>query len=110
MKLAISDWCDGQRSGSFNEDKRSIDLEKLGYLPFDAGFVLLQKELIGSEEKFIASGDNWVAPCSDFSGTAAICELLDVVVSGYLHCSPCRWDGKANTVVITVSPRLALGL
>ena len=69
-------------SGSFNEDKRSIDLDKLeSYLPFKAGFVLLQKELVESEEKFITSRVNWVAPCSDFSGTAAICELLDVVVT-----------------------------
>ena len=69
-------------SGSFNEDKRSIDLEQLeSYLPSNAGFVLLQKELVESEEKFIASRVNWVAPCSDFSETAAICELLDVVVS-----------------------------
>ena len=69
-------------SGSFEEDKRSIDLEILeSYLPFNAGFVLLQKELVESENKFIASRVNWVAPCSDFSGTAAICDLLDVVVS-----------------------------
>ena len=69
-------------SGSFNGDKRSIDLQKLEkYLPSDAGFVLLQKELTKSENKFVDSRVRWVAPCSDFSGTAAICELLDVVVS-----------------------------
>ena len=50
-------------------------------MPLNAGFVLLQKELVESESKFIASRVNWIAPCSDFSGTAAICDLLDVVVS-----------------------------
>ena len=69
-------------SGSFNGDKRSIELQKLErYLPSDAGFVLLQKELTKSENKFVASRVEWLAPCSDFSETAAICELLDAVVS-----------------------------
>ena len=69
-------------SGSFYGDKRSIELKKIeSYLPIDAGFVLLQKELIGSEKRFVQSRANWVAPCTDFSETAAICELLDVVVS-----------------------------
>ena len=69
-------------SGSFNVDKRSIELEKIeGYLPNDAGFVLLQKDLIESEKRFVQSRANWLAPCADFSETAAICDLLDVVVS-----------------------------
>ena len=69
-------------SGSFNGDKRSIELKKIeNYLPTDAGFVLLQKDLIESEKRFVQSRANWLAPCADFSETAAICELLDVVVS-----------------------------
>ncbi len=69
-------------SGSFNGDKRSIELKKIeGYLPNDAGFVLLQKDLIDPEKRFVQSRANWLAPCADFSETAAICDLLDVVVS-----------------------------
>ena len=69
-------------SGSFNGDKRSIQLEKLErYLPPDAGFVFLQKELLNTERKFIDSRGDWMAPCADFSGTAAICESLDIVIS-----------------------------
>ena len=64
------------RSGSFNGDKRSIQLEKLDVLPPDAGFVFLQKELLNTEGKFIDSRGDWMAPCADFSGTAAICESL----------------------------------
>lgn len=69
-------------SGSSEVDKRSIELQKLErYLPTDAGFVLLQKDLIKSEKRFVQSRVNWLAPCADFSETAAICELLDVVIS-----------------------------
>ena len=69
-------------SGSFNGDKRSIQLEKIErYLPPDAGFVFLQKELLNTEKKFIDSRGNWTAPCPDFSETAAICESLDIVIS-----------------------------
>ena len=69
-------------SGSFNGDKRSIQLEKLErYLPPDAGFVFLQKELFDTERNFIDSRANWMAPCADFSDTAAICESLDIVIS-----------------------------
>ena len=69
-------------SGSFNGDKRSIQLEKLErYLPSDAVFLYLQKELFDTEKNFIDSRANWMAPCADFSGTAAICESLDIVIS-----------------------------
>ena len=69
-------------SGSFNGDKRSIQLEKLErYLPPDAVFLYLQKELFDTEKNFIDSRANWMAPCADFSGTAAICESLDIVIS-----------------------------
>ena len=69
-------------SGSFDGDKRSIELKKIeSYLPNGAGFVLLQKDLIESEKRFVQSRANWLAPCADFSETAAICELLDVIVS-----------------------------
>ena len=49
-------------SGSFKGDKRSIELEKIeNYLPTDAGFVLLQKDLIESE-KICSARANWLAP------------------------------------------------
>ncbi len=69
-------------SGSFNGDKRSIQLETLErYLPSDASFVFLQKELDDTEKEFIDSRGDWMAPCANFSETAAICESLDIVIS-----------------------------
>ncbi len=69
-------------SGSFQEDRRSLELEKLiDYLPKNASFVLLQKELNDFEKGLIESQDHWIAPCLDFSGTAAVCDLLDLVIS-----------------------------
>ena len=69
-------------SGSFQEDKRSLRLDVLAdYLPSSSRFVLLQKELNGLEKSFVESDDKWIAPCLDFSETAAVCDLLDVIIS-----------------------------
>ena len=73
-----------------------ILMQTESYLPFKAGLFFTEGTRRKSEEKFITSRVNWVAPCSDFSGTAAICELLDVVVTvdtSIAHL-PLRWESQ----------------
>ena len=73
-------------SNSFSNDKnRSCDLKALvDRLPQHASYVVLQKELSADECFFIEKNHNVIAPgmaLETFSDTAAICTLLDQVIS-----------------------------
>ena len=73
-------------SNSFSNDKnRSCNLKTLiAQLPQHASYVVLQKELSADERFFIEKNQNVTAPgmaLETFSDTAAICTLLDQVIS-----------------------------
>ena len=73
-------------SSSFaNDQNRSIGLAKLvEYLPPSLNYVLLQKEVSDEEMTIINAHKNMVAPgdrLNSFSDTAALCALMDVVIS-----------------------------
>ena len=72
-------------NGFSNNKNRSCDLKALvDQLPQHASYVVLQKELSADERFFIDKNHNVTAPgmaLETFSDTAAICTLLDQVIS-----------------------------
>ena len=92
-----------------NNENRSCDLKKLiMQLPKKATYILLQNELSDDERVFIDSCENLIAPgkmLKTFSDTAAICTLLDRVISvdtSVAHLSAAL--GKPTYVLLAYRP------
>ena len=82
-------------SGSFNEDKRSIDLDKLeSYLSFKAGFVLLRKTR--RVEKNLLHRVDRIAPAQTFLGRPLFvsCLMLWSLLIHPLLTLPLRWESQ----------------
>ena len=97
-------------SSSFtNDQNRSVGLVKLmEYLPLNFNYILLQKDISESEQEIVMSRENLIAPAEalkSFSDTAALCELVDLVVSvdtavGHLAAAL----GKATVILLPYRP------
>ena len=97
-------------SSTFSSNQsRSFDLKAMvAQLPQNVSYVLLQKDLSDDERAFIDSCDNIIAPgdaLENFSDTAAICTLLDQVISvdtGVAHLSAAL--GRPTTILLPFRP------
>ena len=92
-----------------NDQNRSFGLKPLvAQLPQHASYVVLQKELSDDELAFIDGCNNITAPgeaLENFSDTAAICALLDRVISvdtGVAHLSAAL--GRPTTILLPFRP------
>ena len=97
-------------SSNFSNDKnRSLDLRELvTQLPKNANYVVLQKHFSDDELAYIRDTNNIAAPnkaLENFSDTAAICALLDQVISvdtGVAHLSAAL--GRPTTILLPFRP------
>ena len=93
-------------SNSFAGDKRSILLSELvQFLPQPANYVLLHKQITQAESEFIHLNNNWSAPEPSFSEAAAICDVLDYVISidtSIAHLSAAM--GKPTVILLPFRP------
>ena len=91
--------------GHKNDHNRSISLEKLlPYLPKGYQYICLQKEIRESDSIILNNNSNiqfFGDELNDFSDTAALCDLMDIVISvdtSIAHLSGAL--GKPTTVLI----------
>ena len=69
-------------SNSFATDQRGVCLSELAkFLPGSFNYVLLHKNVSETELAFLHNNENWLSPTPTFSEAAAICQMLDSVIS-----------------------------
>jgi tetratricopeptide (TPR) repeat protein len=95
-------------AGHKNDHNRSLTLQKLiPHLPEGCEFVSLQKELREVDKEMLADSGirNYGDNLKDFTDTAALCELMDVVVSvdtSVAHLAAAM--GKATWILLPYAP------
>jgi len=92
-----------------NDHNRSIKLSKLlEYLPSQFQYVCLQKEIRNEDKQLLQAHPeilHFVDELSDFSDTAALCELMDIIISvdtSVAHLAGAL--GKSVWILLTYNP------